>query len=321
MGAGAWGTTIANICAENGHKVTLWCYQSSVANAISTHCTHHRLPNIQLCSNITTTTQLSDCYHHDLLILGLSSAQLMDYANAIEWNHISSPIVALAKGIIEPNGLISQWLSDRFSGPIGSLSGPNLALEIAQKKPAASVIASTDSTLNRDVQQWLSNHYFRVYTSTDINGVQCGGIFKNVIAIAAGVMDGLHLGTNAKSALITRSLVELQQLFDYFNADASSLWGLSGLGDLMATCSSKQSRNWQFGFELATHRDTAFNNQKNRGQTEGLRTIHLIKKMVNNTENLPIINAIETLINDVNAHPMQIIQDLIERGLKSEFDH
>ena len=157
-------------------------------------------------------------------------------------------MIFLAIGIIEPHWFISDWLAEHFDGRIGVLSGPNLALEIAQKKPAASVIASTDDSLNALVQQLLSNHYFRVYTSRDIRGVQCGGIFKNVFAIAAGCIDGLQLGDNAKSALITRGLVELQRLFSFFEADSSTLLGLSGLGDLIATCSSKQSRNWQLGF-------------------------------------------------------------------------
>ena len=173
---GAWGTVVANMLVENGHRVTLWCYSQHIADAFDNAQTHHRLPGIQLSSDIQVTLDMADCYHHDLLIFGLSSSQLVAHDTSIDWAAIHCPVVVLAKGIIEPKWFISDWVKDRLNVMVGVLSGPNLALEIAQK-PAASVIASNDDALNQLIQHSLSNHYFRVYTSRDIRGVECGGIF------------------------------------------------------------------------------------------------------------------------------------------------
>ena len=321
IGAGAWGTVVANMLADNGHRVVLWCYAEHIATGIANDKAHHRLPGIELSAHIQVTTTMSDCYGHDLLILGLSSSQLVAHDHAIDWSAIQCPVVGLAKGIIEPKWFISEWVQERLNGVFGVLSGPNLALEIAQKKPSASVIASSDDGLNQLIQNSLSNHYFRVYTSRDIRGVECGGIFKNVFAIAAGCIDGLDLGDNAKSALITRGLVELQRLLDYFDADPSTALGLSGLGDLIATCSSKQSRNWQLGFRVVTTPNHEEWEQSHRGETEGVRTIRLMHElMVKESLNLPIMMAVGRLFQDSNAVPSDIIQDLMKRGLKSEFD-
>ena len=321
IGAGAWGTVIANMFAENGHDVRLWCYKESIAHQIAHNKRHHRLPEVVLSSELTTTTQLSDCYDADVVILGLSSSQLTAYDKVIEWKKIQSPILFLAKGIIEPEWFISDWLEQRFLGDIAVLSGPNLALEIAQKKPSASVVASKNSTVAFYIQDLLSNHYFRVYTSNDIRGVQCGGIFKNVFAIAAGCIDGLKLGDNAKAALITRGMMELKRISSFFGADDSTIWGLSGLGDLIATCGSKQSRNWQLGNEVVTNPNRTEWESDVRGQTEGIRTIRLLlKRMMNESLNLPIMMSVGRLFQDQNASPQKIIQDLMERGLKSEFD-
>lgn len=322
IGAGAWGTVIANILAENGHSVRLWCYKAEIADGIRQERVHHRLPGVELSDAINVTLSFSDAFDADYVVLGLSSSQLKLYESTIPWDKITAPIVFLAKGIIEPEWFISDWLLKRVNVPIAVLSGPNLALEIGLKKPAASVIASIDQALCLSLQQLLSNHYFRVYTSDDLRGVQCGGIFKNVFAIAAGCIDGLSLGDNAKSALITRGLVELERLFDFFGAKKSTLLGLSGLGDLIATCSSQKSRNWQLGYDVVTQPDRQLWEASNRGQTEGIRTIKLMyQMMMDESLNLPIMLAIGRLFNDHSVSPHQIIQELMERGLKSEFEH
>ncbi len=322
IGAGAWGTVVANILAENGHQVLLWCYKDHIADGIEHRRQHHRLPGVFLSERIQVTTHMSDCYAHDLVILGLASTQLKQYEQTVDWALITCPVVFLAKGIIEPDWFISDWLNHHVSTSIAVLSGPNLALEIGLKKPAASVLASKDNQLALFVQQLLSNAYFRVYTSQDIRGVECGGIFKNVFAIAAGCIDGLQLGDNAKSALITRGLIELERLFEFFGAEKETLLGLSGLGDLIATSSSQKSRNWQLGYDVVTNPNRSQWELSNRGQTEGVRTIKLMQKMfVEESLNLPIMMSVGRLFDDNSVSPQQIIQELMERGLKSEFDH
>jgi glycerol-3-phosphate dehydrogenase (NAD(P)+) len=320
IGAGAWGTTIANILADNGVNVGLWCYKKELADSIEKDQLHHRLPGVQLNKTINVTTSFSDCYSYDVIILGLSSKQLIMYQNELDWDRMAS-IAILAKGLIEPDIFISSWIKKRFNGDVAVISGPNLALEIAIKKPAATVIASENRDFSLLLQRLLSNSYFRAYTSTDVRGVECGGLFKNIFAIAAGCLDALDYGENAKAALITRGIVELRRLFDHFGADSSTLMGLSGLGDLIATCSSNRSRNWQLGYDIITLKNRSAWETSNRGETEGLRTIQAFHSiMIEESLDLPIIASIGRLFFEDDASPEQIIQDLMERGLKSEFD-
>ncbi|MGA0241984.1 MAG: NAD(P)H-dependent glycerol-3-phosphate dehydrogenase [Candidatus Marinamargulisbacteria bacterium] len=320
IGAGAWGTTIASILAEQIDGVKLWCYRESLAQEILTQGTHHRLPGVQLPSNIIATTHFEDCYDSDITVLGLSSAQLVQYDHTLDWSRMRR-VVVLAKGLIDSDLFISDWLARRFEGDIAVLSGPNLALEIAQKKPAATVVASKNDAFSRELQALLSRSYFRVYTASDVRGVECGGIFKNVFAIAAGCIDALGYGQNATSALITRGLVELGRLFCHFKAEETTLMGLSGVGDLIATCGSSQSRNWQLGHAIISTPNRSDWFQSNRGETEGIRTLQLlIDKGLSKSLNLPIIDAIGRLLFDETVSPNLMIQTLMERGLKSEFD-
>ena len=321
IGAGAWGTTVANILADNGHSVRLWCHNAATTDTINTHHRHHRLPDVSLNPSIVATTTMASCYDADAVVLGLSSRQLQDYATVIDWNAITGGVIVLAKGMMDNQHFIPDWLAARFSGPIAVLSGPNLALEIAQKKPSASVIASKNASFMTQFQSLISNHYFRAYTSSDVQGVTGGGVFKNVFAIAAGCLDALQLGENAKAALITRGLVELTVLVTHFGGRPETAQGLSGLGDLLATCSSPQSRNWQLGSRMILHPNDVMADTT-RGETEGIRTIQFLQdSSIQNSRHLPIISSIQRLFFDQSASPHDIIQELMERGLKSEFDH
>ncbi len=323
IGAGAWGTALANVLADNGHRVRLWCYAPSIATSISEQRVHHRLPGVSLNPKIEPCLDMADCYDADWVVLGLSSRQLCDYADRIDWSAIACGVGILAKGIIEPDWFISTWVGRRFSGPISVVSGPNLALEIAQRKPAASVVAATDRAHAEYVQNVLSNTYFRVYTSTDVRGVECGGIFKNVFAIAAGCLDAMGYGENAKAALVTRGLTELNRLADFFGAQPQTVGGLSGLGDLVATCFSSKSRNWQYGYQYMTAKrsNPAVRDATFAGETEGVRTIQLLYDTIRHESlDVPIISAVGRLFFDAGASPTTIIHDLMERDLKSEFD-
>ena len=189
-------------------------------------------------------------------------------------------------------------LAEKASSAIGRGDfGAKFGIGNCTKKPAATVIASEDQSLAQRIQTSLSNQYLRCYTTQDVRGVQCGGIFKNVFAIAAGCIDGLALGDNAKSAIITRGLIELQRISMHFEATAETIMGLSGLGDLIATCSSSQSRNWQFGHMVVTEHDASKWYDTNRGQTEGVRTIEKIMPIiVEYSLDLPIMTAVWRLI-------------------------
>lgn len=317
VGAGAWGTTIAKCLAENGHDVSLWCYSEPLKDEIFLLKRHHRLPNISLPSIIKPVRSFDACYDADLICIGLSSEQLECWDHAIQWQKIQSPICVLAKGIMSDGTLILDWLRNRTQAPLAVLSGPNLAIEVAQNKPTASVVASTDLVSLEGIQRALSNHYFRCYTSQDVIGVQCGGVFKNVFAIAAGCIDGMNLGANAKATLITRGLVELTKVATAFGGSAETMMGLSGLGDLIATCGSEKSRNWQFGYSLATEKKIQLHSI-DRGQTEGIRTIQCMMPILRkNQVDVPIITAVWRLVNQKET-PINLIRELMERGLKSE---
>jgi glycerol-3-phosphate dehydrogenase (NAD(P)+) len=193
------------------------------------------------------------------------------------------------------------------------LSGPNLALELAQQLPGASVVAAKNPQLCRHFQQLFSRPYFRIYTSDDRLGVELGGVLKNVYAFAAGIADGLQLGTNAKSALMTRALAEMVRIGKSMGANTTTFYGLSGIGDLMATAYSQSSRNWQAGFNLAQDKE---GHRSDRGIAEGARTALLFNRRLPTME-VPILSAIATVLTGQET-VSSVMTQLMQRELKSE---
>ena len=250
IGGGAWGlAAVAMKCVESAHNVSVWVHSEASAASISSQKKSKRLPNIEL-PQLAASQSLSEvCDGADTIVIALASQHIQAILSQLVLNP-SQSIVLLSKGLLEgeKSPFISDYVRSLFpKNPIMSLSGPNIAIEIAQGKPAASVIAGEDEGLVQKIQSELSSKNFRLYGSSDLRGVECGGIFKNVIAIAAGLCDGLDCGDNAKAALMTRGLGEMQKLSTFFNGQIETLTGLSGMGDMMTTCLSKNSRNRSFG--------------------------------------------------------------------------
>ncbi|EID11197.1 NAD(P)H-dependent glycerol-3-phosphate dehydrogenase [Mycobacterium xenopi RIVM700367] len=254
MGAGTWGTALAKVLAEAGSAVTLWARRGEVAEEINaTRCNTGYLPGVQLPSAIRATADAAEALSGASTVLLGVPAQTMR-ANVEQWAGLfaeGATLVSLAKGI-ELNTLMrmSQVIvavTGVDPDQVAVVSGPNLASEIAQRQPAATVVACSDSGRAVALQRALNTGYFRPYTNADVIGTEIGGACKNVIALACGMAAGAGLGENTAAAIITRGLAEIMRLGIALGAKGATLAGLAGVGDLVATCTSRRSRNRSFG--------------------------------------------------------------------------
>ncbi|KUN29249.1 hypothetical protein AQJ23_00175 [Streptomyces antibioticus] len=257
LSAGSWGTTMAMVLADAGNTVTLHARRSEIADAINTrHENPAYLPGITLPTTIRATTDPADALNGAQHVIVSIPAQTLR-TNLASWASFipaDAVVVSLMKGIETHTGLrMSQVITEAAGIPaerVAVLSGPNLAREIATRQPAASVVACTDETAAKTLQAVCLTPYFRPYTDTDVIGCELGGAVKNVIALAVGLAIGLGLGDNARAVLITRGLAETARLGMALGADPLTFAGLSGVGDLQATCTSPLSRNRTFGEHL-----------------------------------------------------------------------
>ncbi|MDH6282147.1 NAD(P)H-dependent glycerol-3-phosphate dehydrogenase [Prescottella agglutinans] len=257
LGAGSWGTAFAKVLADAGTDVTLWARRSEVADAVvSRHENPDYLPGVVLPSAVSATADHEEALAGaDLVVLAVPSQSLR--GNLERWAGAIGPdatLLSLAKGIesvtlLRMSEVISQVASVDPSR-VAVLSGPNLAREIALEQPAATVVACTDEARAMTIQKSCATGYFRPYTNTDVIGCEVGGACKNVIALACGMASGIGLGENTIASLITRGLAEIIRLGVALGANAATLAGLAGVGDLVATCTSPLSRNRTFGERL-----------------------------------------------------------------------
>jgi glycerol-3-phosphate dehydrogenase (NAD(P)+) len=251
LGSGAWGTALAKILAESGHETTIWGRDAEHLRAIETaRCNERLLPGVTLPENLRFTQDLGAAKDADVIIVSIPSqglagvvAQIPDYKGIM---------VSTTKGVDFESGLTMTGIISKHcsSAKVAALSGPTIAIEVAKHSPSAIVAASGDAKVAGVVQKLFSTPTFRVYSSTDLCGVELGGALKNVFAIAAGAGDGLGFGDNAKAALITRSIAEMRRLGSACGVQPETFSGLSGLGDLTVTCFSRHSRNRGFGEKL-----------------------------------------------------------------------
>ncbi len=257
MGAGAWGTALAKVLADAGSEVRLWSRRAEVAEAINTtHTNSGYLPDIALPTAIRATTDAAEALDGLTTVLLAVPAQTLR-ANLEQWRGLitdGATLVSLAKGVELSSLMRMSQVIVQVTGvdpsQVAVVSGPNLADEIAQGQPAATVVASTDSGRAITLQRSLSTGYFRPYTNADVIGTEIGGACKNVIALACGMAAGVGLGENTAAAIITRGLAEIMRLGIAVGAKPATLAGLAGVGDLVATCTSPHSRNRSFGERL-----------------------------------------------------------------------
>jgi glycerol-3-phosphate dehydrogenase (NAD(P)+) len=260
IGAGSWGTALAALWAKDGRPISLWGNNAErIARVQDSRENSDYLPGVRLPDNVRASRALDDCGKADLIVFVTPSIALREIAARVRDLNINEKTVLLSctKGIEHGSGMrMSEILSALFpSNPVAVLSGPNLAVEVVRGLPTATVIGSANENYAIELQRFLGSEHFRIYTSDDVVSIELGGALKNVFAIAAGVTDGLGLGDNSKAALITRAMAELLRLGTGMGGNARTFYGLSGVGDLIATCFSKHSRNRRVGERLG-HAET-----------------------------------------------------------------
>jgi glycerol-3-phosphate dehydrogenase (NAD(P)+) len=319
-GAGAWGTALAILLKNAGHSLTLWGHTEAHLEEIKDARENKRyLPGVSLPDGLNYTVHLQQaCADAEAVVVAVPSRVLREVTKAL--SEYSGLLVSVTKGIEYKTGSTMSMIL-RENAPraqIGALSGPTLALEVARKIPAAIVAASDRMEVAEAIQTLFHSRTFRVYTSTDLAGAELGGALKNVIAIGAGVCDGLGFGDNSKAALITRAIVEIRRLGVACSAQPDTFAGLSGLGDLTVTCFSKLSRNRAFGERLGRGEslETALNSTASvaEGYPTARSAFYLARKLDIST---PIIDEVYSMLYE-KKNIAQAVRDLTCRDSKAE---
>jgi glycerol-3-phosphate dehydrogenase (NAD(P)+) len=319
LGAGAWGTALAKLLIEGGHTVTLWGHNPANLDEIKARHENTRLlPGIPLPGSLLFEPDLERAAGAELLVASLPSKALDEVAaRLVDFNGV---IVSTTKGIeFESGHTMSAVIAHRMPhARIAALSGPTIALEVARGIPAAIVAASEHEPTARRVQEVFNSSAFRVYSSTDLLGVELGGALKNVFAIAAGVCDGLGFGDNTKAALITRAIAEMRRLGVKAGAHPETFAGLSGLGDLTVTCFSRHSRNRTFGEKLGRDGRPEEILTAMVSVVEGFPTTRAARQLAHKLGVItPIIDEVHAMLYE-GKNPQEAVRDLMTRELKAE---
>jgi len=325
MGAGSWGTAFAMVLADAGNDVRLWGRRPELCEQINArHENPEYLPGIELPDAITATADPAEALAGaELVVLAMPSQQLR--ANLSSWSeHIPADavLVSLMKGIeLGTHQRMSEVIAEMTgAGPerIAVVSGPNLAREIANREPAASVVACEDQAVAERVQKLCHSASFRPYSMTDVIGCELAGTAKNIIGLAVGVCVGLGFGDNTKASVITRGLAETARLGQAIGADPVTFMGLAGMGDLVATCSSPLSRNRTFGEKLGEGMSVAEVTSQTRQVAEGVKSCQSVAELAKlNGVEMPIVEHVAALVAG-DLSPDELVRRLISRTAKPE---
>lgn len=326
MGAGSWGTAYAMLCADAGERVSLWARRPEVADVVnSDHRNPDYLGDIELPEGIKATGDpeeaLSDA---DVVVLAVPSHALRESLQA--WRELvprTVTAVSLIKGIeLDTRQRASQVIREVLDLPFSHVvvvSGPNLARECARRLPGATVAAGPETSIVGRVQAMSHTKYFRVYTNPDVVGVELGGAVKNGVAIAAGMADGMGFGDNTKAMLVTRGLAEMTRLGLAMGGNPLTFSGLAGMGDLVATCMSGQSRNRHVGEQLGKGRPIAEIITEMNMVAEGVKSSRAILAMARERGvDMPIIEHVVKVVHE-GMDPHEVVRSLMERIPKAEF--
>jgi len=322
LGAGSWGTALAVLWSKRGNEVTLWGHnEERAARLQASRESAEYLPGIRLPPAITVTSDLADCADADLIVIVTPSVAVRSIAENLR-PHIAKGAVLLSctKGIEHGTGLrmteiLTQTLPDHT---VAVLSGPNLAVEVSRDLPTATVLGCEDIACAEELQQYLGSSRFRIYSSGETTGIELGGALKNVFAIPAGVSDGFGLGDNSKAALVTRALAELLRLGTAMGGNARTFYGLSGAGDLIATCFSQYSRNRRVGEQLGCGRTLDEITSSMQMVAEGIPTTKSAYECARRLDvETPIIDQVYAVLYE-SKPPAQALQELLGRDQKSE---
>jgi len=328
IGAGAFGTSLAIVLADAGFKVDLWARSEDVRISINEQRENSiYLRGVRVPESIRATDDLERTVRDKCMVLGVTPSHAIRqvFGEAREFMDRETLVVCGSKGIEEGSlatvdQMLAESLPDLPRAHIMVLSGPSFAAEVARKLPTAVTVAGSDETRARQVQQMLMRPYFRVYTSPDVVGVGMGGAIKNVIAIGAGIAEGLDLGYNARTGLVTRGLRELTRLAVARGALPITMSGLSGLGDLVLTCTGDLSRNRSLGVELGKNRTLKEIMAGNRTVAEGVKTARSVVQLAEKYEvEAPICQEVYNVIYN-EKDPTEGLHDLMTRPPRSEHE-
>lgn len=319
VGAGAWGTVLAGLLAENtALEVTLWVRRRDLAAQLAEYRENPAyVPGYRLPERLQITSDTAALAAAEVLFIAVPSQVLREVLVQLP---PAAAVVSCAKGLEEGSfKRLTQIIAEyQPQAALAALSGPNLAREIASGLPASATVASEEVALAQRVQGWLGQRAFRVYTGTDLVGLELGGAFKNVVALAAGISDGLGLGDNAKATIMTRGLAEMVRLGTHLGGEAQTFYGLSGLGDLIATCSSDGSRNHQAGVRLARG-ETRADLEAAHLTAEGIPTARALAHYAQQEGiELPISQAVYDVVFG-GVPPEAMMGELMTRGAKAEW--
>jgi glycerol-3-phosphate dehydrogenase (NAD(P)+) len=325
FGAGSWGTAFAMILADAGCEVTLWARRPDVVGTINTTRTNpDYLPGLELPAGVRATTDPEEAARGaEFTVLTIPSQTLR--GNLAEWAPLlpgDTVLVSLMKGVeLGTAKRMSEVIEEVAKAPaerVAVVTGPNLAGEIAERMPAAAVVACQDETVARRLQAACHTPYYRPYTNTDVVGCELGGAVKNVIGLAVGIADGMGLGDNTKASLMTRGLAETTRLGLAMGADPHTFSGLAGMGDLIATCSSPLSRNHTFGTNLGRGMTLKETMAVTSRTAEGVKSCESVLDLARrHGVDMPIT---ETVVDIVHAgkSPLDALKELMARSAKAE---
>lgn len=320
IGAGAWGTALANAAALAGRDVLLWGRDAAEIEAMaSTRENAKRLPGVRLHERVTPVASLAEAADARALLLAVPAQTVRAVAEALSLVTKSGiPVIITAKGIERETGLfLSDTVRDTMPGAMPAiLSGPSFADDVARGLPTAVVLAAQDDHVAQILAHALSSPRFRVYHGTDVRGVEIGGAAKNVLAIAAGIVEGRGLGESAKAALTARGFAELQRFASAYGGRPETLMGLSGLGDLILTSGSLKSRNFAFGHDLG--RGMSPSEAGGGKLAEGVFTAHVLVTMARaRGVGMPVAEAVDAVLNGTISVD-RAVDALMTRPLKAE---
>ncbi len=323
IGAGAWGTALATMCVRAGMRTSLWCRSVDLATAIAADRENAKyLPGHRLPGELQVVTDLAGAVESDLLILATPAQATRDVVTQLS-QHISGPMpmIITAKGLERDSNKFLTDVARECSAlqPL-VLSGPSFASDVVAGLPTAITLAGESAQLTSAIAHALSTPSFRIYVSGDVKGVQIGGAVKNVLAIAVGICAGKGLGASAQAALIARSFAELRRLAQALGAQSETLLGLSGLGDLILTCSNTQSRNFSLGVELGKGVELSDILASRTAVSEGVHTAGVVRAIAAaHTIEMPVCEAVARIVTE-GANVDDEITQLMTRPLRAEHD-
>ena len=326
IGAGSWGTALANLLAENGNQVKLYARNNEVVSSINKKQVNKKyFPKHKLNKNLTAFNDLQETLKNaDIVVISVPTQAVKIVINQIkDLITEDSIIVSTAKGIDENSFKTnSEMIKEAGFNNVVVLSGPTHAEEVMDQLPTAIVSAARNKKAAEKIQDLFMSKYFRVYTNPDVRGVELGGALKNVIAVASGICDGLNFGDNTRAALITRALNEMTRFVNYHGAKPLTLAGLSGMGDLVVTCTSMHSRNRRFGIEIGKGKRLKEAKDEVQQVVEGVKTTKAIYKWLNLNNidlEMPITSQVYKVLFE-EKDPYQAVEELMLRSKKHEME-